>query len=59
MVDYLENENRVLFEYLLLWAKAHNVSNDRQKWNMSQLYTKLSDIFTKMPPISLSELFGE
>lgn len=59
MIDYLENENRVLFEYLLLWGKAEHISNNRYKWNLSTLYAKLSEIFTKMPPISLSELFDE
>ena len=31
----------------------------RNKYNLSNLHSRLDEIFKKMPPIDLNELFGE
>ena len=59
MVDYLDKGNRIMFEYLTLWQKnGATVFSKLQQYNLISLLSHVYNLFVKMPPLPISELFG-
>lgn len=58
MIDYLEDQNRIQFQYLIMWKNHSNIDTVRQTYNLVILIQRLDEIFKKMPPVSMEELFG-
>ena len=60
MVDYLDKGNRIMFQYLADWSREPNITTPAslKKFNITELLTKVYQLFCQLPPVSLSELFG-
>jgi hypothetical protein len=58
MIDYIDNGNRINFDYTLIWAKQTNIKDNVGTYNLMTLLVKVYNLFVKMPPLSLDELFG-
>ena len=56
MNDYLQFDNKINFAYLNKWKNEFDLLYDRTRFNLSNLCTNLHCIFSKSPPISLSEV---
>ena len=47
MIDYLEAQNRIMFEYVILWGKKGlPIVNQLQQYNLNMLLTKLYQIMS-------------
>ena len=59
LLDYIEKNNRIKNDFITNWASRQNDPAWRGKLNLSQLLFEVFELFTKAPPLSFEEIFGE
>ena len=59
LLDYVEKNNRIKSDFITNWANRQNDAQWRGKLNLSHLLFELYELFTKAPPLSFEEIFGE
>ncbi len=59
MIDYLDKGNRINFEYTLKWGQlGMQVKEQVKEYNLMTLLMKVYQLFVKMPPLGIEDLFG-
>lgn len=58
MVDYVDEGNRIMFDYLIQWSQEFAQTKVVQKYNLMILLVRVFNLFKAMPPITMDELFG-
>ena len=59
LLDYVEKNNRIKNDFITQWANRQNDPEWRSKLNLSHLLFQVYELFTKAPPLSFEEIFGE